>query len=116
MNESFNKWLKENGLAILADVCAENDIDFDVVTELEDHDLKELGLSLGNRKRLLKAAASLKLPTARNASQDVHPQVASVAETGTVTIEQTERRQVAVLFADLTGFTSLSSKLDPEEL
>ena len=28
----------------------------------------------------------------------------------------TERRQVAVLFADLTGYTSLSAELDPEEL
>ncbi|MGC1443740.1 MAG: adenylate/guanylate cyclase domain-containing protein, partial [Burkholderiaceae bacterium] len=30
-------------------------------------------------------------------------------------VEAAERKQVTVLFADLTGFTALSEKLDPEE-
>ena len=32
------------------------------------------------------------------------------------TIKEGERRQATILFADLSGFTSMSEKMDPEEL
>ena len=35
-----------------------NDIDLDLLRELSDDDLKELGLSLGHRRRLLRASRS----------------------------------------------------------
>lgn len=58
--------------------------------------------SLGNRKRLLAAIA------ART------PDSATATPRGETS--KGERRQVAILFADLCGFTALSQSLDPEEV
>jgi hypothetical protein len=52
-------WLKQHGLAALAAVLAENDIDLDILPDLTDQDIERLGLSLGQRRRLLKAIATL---------------------------------------------------------
>lgn len=50
-----SRWLAEQGLGHHAEVFAKNGIAGDVLRELTDADLKELGLNLGDRKRLLKA-------------------------------------------------------------
>ena len=54
-----SRWLAEQGLGHYAKVFAENGIAGDILRELTDADLKELGLNLGDRKRLLKAIAAL---------------------------------------------------------
>jgi hypothetical protein len=46
------RWLAEQGLGHHAEAFAENGIAGDVLCELTDADLKELGLNLGDRKRL----------------------------------------------------------------
>src|SRR5437879_3264355 len=51
-------WLRENHLEQYADAFEANDIDLDILADLDDHDLEQLGLSLGNRRRLLKAIAA----------------------------------------------------------
>jgi SAM domain (Sterile alpha motif) len=53
------RWLAEQGLGHHAEVFAQNGIAGDILLELTDADLKELGLNLGDRKRLLKAIAAL---------------------------------------------------------
>ena len=98
----IGRWLGGLGLEQYAQAFADNDIDAAMLRQLTDADLKELGVqSLGHRKRLLAAIAEARVdrPAARA--------VATPAD---------ERRQVAVLFADLCGFTDLSRQLDPEEL
>ena len=50
-------WLRRNGLEQCAEALEANDIDLDILAELTDRDLEQLGLSLGNRRRLLKAIA-----------------------------------------------------------
>ena len=50
-------WLRGNNLEQYADAFEANDIDLDILAELTDRDLEQLGLSLGNRRRLLKAIA-----------------------------------------------------------
>jgi hypothetical protein len=55
-----SRWLAEQGLGRHAETFAENGIAGDILRELTDADLKELGLNLGDRKRLLKALAALK--------------------------------------------------------
>ena len=54
-----SRWLAEQGLGHHAEAFAENGIADDVLPDLTDADLKELGLNLGDRKRLLKAIAAL---------------------------------------------------------
>ena len=110
---SFGNWLAEIGLQSYDTVFASNKIDFDVIRSLSDADLRELGLALGDRKRLLQAVASL---------DDRPPAdtVASAASPGPVAEDAGshggERRQLTVMFCDLVGSTALSEKLDPEEL
>src|SRR4051812_4231102 len=55
----FGTWLAEIRLGNYADVFAANKIDFDVIHQMTDADLRELGLALGDRKRLLQAIARL---------------------------------------------------------
>jgi hypothetical protein len=45
-------WLKKLGMS--AQRFAENDIDASVLPELTDQDLKDLGVSLGNRRKMLR--------------------------------------------------------------
>jgi hypothetical protein len=89
-------WLKELGLGQYASTFADNDIDFAVLGQLTDVDLKELGISsLGHRKRLLAAIAEKGLAAP---ARPVH----------TSAVSEGERRQVTILFADLCGFTAIT--------
>lgn len=69
-------WLKKLGMAEYAGRFAENDIAFDILPDLTDQDLEKLGLSLGHRRRMLKAIRELgdpalaTLQTATAASRD----------------------------------------------
>jgi hypothetical protein len=99
-------WLEALGLGQYARAFIENDIDFAVLPQLTDADLKELGVtSLGHCKRLLTAIGTIASPGA--------PVMQTAPTAGTL---PGERRQVTVLFANLCGFTALSQTLDPEEL
>src|SRR5580692_6380614 len=52
-------WLKTLGMSEYAERFAESDIDTSVLCELTDQDLKELGVSLGHRRKMLRAIAEL---------------------------------------------------------
>ena len=58
MPDSVTRWLEEIGLAEHAESFAGNDIDFDLLARLSAEDLKELGLSVGHRRRFLDAMAT----------------------------------------------------------
>ena len=53
-------WLRNLGLEHYEAVFRDNAIDADVLPELTDEHLKELGLPLGHRLKLLKAVAVLR--------------------------------------------------------
>ena len=87
-------WLAELGLAKYAEAFASNDIDLDILPELTDADLERLGVaSLGDRKRLLKAIASI----ASAEKSSVVPTTTGPSPT------DAERRQVTVMFSDLVS-------------
>jgi hypothetical protein len=52
-------WLEKLGLGQYAQRFAENDISFAVSPDLTDQDLKEIRLSLGHRRQLLREIANL---------------------------------------------------------
>jgi len=53
-------WLKKLGMSEYAECFVRNDIDFTILSELTDHDLEKIGVaSLGHRRKLLRAIASL---------------------------------------------------------
>jgi class 3 adenylate cyclase len=68
-----------------------------------DQSLKELGVSLGHRLKILAAVQEL------GGSQPATP-------TETKPQDTAERRQVTVMFSDLVGSTALSARMDPEDL
>ena len=57
------KWLESLGFHEYVEAFEHNAIEFDVLPELTDGDLKELGVSaLGHRKRLLREISALASP------------------------------------------------------
>ena len=58
----LENWLKQFGLEALAGVLAENDVDLDILPDLTEADFEKLGISLGQRRRLLQAIATLNGP------------------------------------------------------
>jgi class 3 adenylate cyclase len=102
MAGDIDQWLDGLGLSKYSTVFAENEIDLATLPHLDEADLKDLGLPVGPRKKLLAAIAQLQS-----------------TEQFQVDAEQSrrdaERRQLTVLFCDLVGSTALSQRLDPED-
>lgn len=74
------RWLEEHGLGKYEEVFAENDINLDVRADLSEDDLKELGISLDDRRRVLKAVPiRLRLVSARSCSLDLIEQCEQIA-------------------------------------
>ncbi|MGB8672587.1 MAG: adenylate/guanylate cyclase domain-containing protein, partial [Pseudolabrys sp.] len=106
-------WLEKLGLGQYAQRFAENDIDFDILSDLTDQDLEKIGVtSVGHRRKLLRAIANLK-GVEKSTSAVV---VAAVPPTTPRSADTAERRQVTVMFSDLVGSTALSARMDPEDL
>jgi class 3 adenylate cyclase len=101
-------WLKTLGMSEYAERFAESDIDTSVLRDLTDQDLKELGVSLGHRRKMLRAIAEL------SGVALTSPQPALMTEPKPQ--DTAERRQVTVMFSDLVGSTALSARMDPEDL
>ena len=100
-------WLDRLGLEIHAAAFAQNGIDAELLADLNNEDLKDLGIEkLADRKRLLHAIADLSSGSA--ATTTVRPSRAAKM-TG-------EHRQVTVLFADIASFTKLTAELGAENI
>ena len=108
-------WLAQQGLARYTEPFLAQDISPDLLPDLTDADLRELGVaSLGDRKRLLKAAAQ-SAPAAP--ALLVEPLAAPpVAAAPTGLTDEGERRHATVMFSDLSGYTALNEAFDPEEV
>lgn len=109
MARELRSWLDNLGLGKHFGTFVANDVDFDLLPELDDSDLERLGITIGHRKRLLRAIAKLKAaPQLQNAGSA--PEVAKATASGP------ERRQLTVMFVDLVGSTELAQSLDPEDM
>jgi class 3 adenylate cyclase/tetratricopeptide (TPR) repeat protein len=102
------EWLASLGMVEYTERFVENRIDLSVLRDLTDQDLKDLGVVLGDRRKMLRAIAGGR----GIASAGSGP--GSLAEPGPQDIA--ERRQLTVMFCDLVGSTALSTRLDPEDL
>jgi class 3 adenylate cyclase/tetratricopeptide (TPR) repeat protein len=133
-------WLEAHGLGKYAEAFVAQDISVDLLPDLSESDLKDLGVaSLGDRKRLLKALAAsaqvLDAAAAPTAHSDAAPNLAPGALPGasvdavlarplsaeaqrspSAAPEEGERRHASVMFSDLTGYTALNEAFDPEEV
>src|SRR4029079_5129831 len=92
----------------------ENHIEFAVLPDLTETDLEKLGVTLGHRKKLLRAIEALTTEPpahARKAPSPPQPQIVPVSRD-----RETELRQITVMFCDLVDSTPLSGKLDLEDV
>jgi class 3 adenylate cyclase/predicted ATPase len=111
MND-IEQWLADIGLDQYGPLFRAQEIDLIVLPDLRDGDLKELGIPLGHRKRLLRAISEIQ-------ARDAGARDQATTDTGTSipkTSAEAERRQITVLFCDLVGSTELSTRLDPEDM
>src|ERR1700731_1469603 len=109
--QQIAEWLERLGLSEYAQRFAENDIDFTILSDLTDQDLEKIGIaSLGHRRKLLRAIATLKNIEKGTSAMAVGSSAAPL------TLDSAERRQVTVMFSDLVDSTALSARMDPEDL
>src|SRR5262245_36163895 len=100
------EWLASIGLSEYAQRFADNAIDLSVIRDLTEQYLKDLGVLLGHRRKILRAIAEL---------DGVAPApIETAAEP--VARDKAERRHLTVMICDLVGSTALSARLDPEDM
>src|SRR5262249_41685791 len=100
------EWLASIGLSEYAQRFTDNGIDLSVIRDLTEQDLKDLGVLLGHRRKILHAIAELD-GGAPAPTQTVIEQVSR---------REAERRHLTVMICDLVGSTALSARLDPEDM
>ena len=108
-------WLEKLGMSEYAQRFAENRIDFSVLPDLTDQDLKDLGVVLGDRRKMLRAIAKL------DATPEAVTLTPKPAITLPVTTEQPvpiseqsrERHHVTVMFCELVDSTDISDETRP---
>ena len=105
-------WLRSLGLDQYETAFRENSITAELLPKLTPEDLKDLGItSVGHRRQLLEAIGALHSNEVPTGSPDPAPQAPATAVASIA-----ERRPLSVMFCDVVGFTTLSSRLDPEDL
>ena len=104
--QQIGEWLEKLGLSEYAQRFADNAIDLSVIRDLTEQDLKDLGVLLGHRRKILRAIAEL---------DGVAPAPIETA-TEPMLRDEAERRHLTVMICDLVGSTALSARLDPEDM
>lgn len=126
-NINIRSWLEELGLGKYKEVFEKNEIDGEVVPQLTEQDIRELGLPVGPRRKLLNAIQALKQDSFAYGGTEVRatsssllphhyvpPHLAERMRNAREAVEG-ERKQVTILFADIKGSTALVDQLDPEQ-
>src|ERR1700751_5911116 len=90
-------WLAGLGLCQYETTFRENAIDADVLPELTEQHLSEIGVALGHRLKILRGIREL-------------------GRDGAKPLDTADRRQLTVMFCDLVGSTALTAQLDPEDM
>jgi class 3 adenylate cyclase/tetratricopeptide (TPR) repeat protein len=93
------QFLDELGLSQYCPAFLENAVGYELLADLSDSDLRELGVeALGHRKMILRAAAEI----ASRKAEEAEPE------------NRAQRRQLTLMFADLADSTQLSDHLELE--
>ncbi len=114
MNDRVKEWLVHLGLEQYAGAFAENEVGWELLSQLDHQTLVAMGVSLaGHRLRILRAAKALDpdpsgLPSTDEESEEIRQQDSLPNSV----LNQAERRQLTVMFCDLVGSTNLSARRD----
>lgn len=107
MND-IGEWLNEIGLSEYSELFRAHDIGVDVIGDLTTDELRALGISLGNAKRIQRAAQSTLV--------NLQAGLEEGATDSATTSQAAERLQITVLFCDIVDSATISEQLDPEDL
>ena len=100
----IREWLTNLELSQYAEAFEEHEISIELLGELDQDLLKEVGITtLGHRLKILKAVKENAAPSGVEPPAQTH-----IAATE-------ERRQLTIQFCDLVGSTQISSRMDPED-
>ena len=111
------EWLGRHGLGQYIQTFAENKIEYSVLSDLTEDDLKKIGVPLGHRKKMLRAIEALTAAGPRTGTTTAVSNVTDASPTsGQRQRREAEFRQITVMFCDLVGSTQLSQQLDLEDL
>ena len=110
-------WLETLGMSEYTQRFAENRIDFSVLPDLTDQDLKDLGVVLGDRRKILRAIAKL---DATPGAVTLTPKPAITLSVTTeqpvpMSVQSRERHHFTVMFCELVDSADIPTKLDTEE-
>jgi class 3 adenylate cyclase/predicted ATPase len=103
------EWLESIELGEYVQRFEENAIDLSTLRDLTDQDLKELGVLLGHRRKILRAIAEL----------DVTTTIASTPPASKPERESSddaERCHLTVMFCNLVGSNALATRSDAEDM
>jgi hypothetical protein len=92
--EQIAEWLANLGMSEYAERFAENRIDFAVLPDLTDQDLKDIGVVLGDRRKILRAIARLDAAPEAVALEPKLAIMSSFAAVRALPVESHERRDV----------------------
>jgi class 3 adenylate cyclase/predicted ATPase len=112
----IGSWLQDLGLERYTRKFRDHEIDLDVLGDLTEADLEELGISLDHRKKLLRAIASLAKSEAADTAGPERGTERGLPASVEPSRVDAERRQLTVMFIELAGSTELSTRLDPEDM
>ena len=119
----MDEWLGKLNLEKYASVFADVEIDLLALPLLTEDDLRELGLPLGPRRKILDAASRISADTGHiPQSAAMQSPVAGTTGlhyarlTGSANEPTAERRHLTVMFVDLVNSTGLSTTLDAEDM
>jgi len=103
MPDDVERWLNDLGLGKYAELFAENDIDLSVLPHISEDDLKDLGLTLGARRKIMAAIDRLAGEERSVLDTKAEREIAGLSPA------EAERRQLTVMFCDMVGSTALSA-------
>lgn len=114
--DRFKAWLERHSLGKHHDLFVEHSIDLEIISELDEADLAELGLTLGDRKRVMRALRSFNETTTKLPGLSEYHDPFLIASAPDPELPgATERLHVTMVIADLVESTALSNELDLEE-
>ncbi len=110
MSRKVTVWLQELGLGQYATAFEENELELDQLIDLNDEDMKDLGVTvMGHRKKLFRAIKALPAISAPAIEQSDATALSQQPASPPVT--ESERRQLTVMFCDLARSRSQNSTI-----
>jgi class 3 adenylate cyclase len=114
----LREWLVSLQLENYCEKLVEQHVDLDVLSDLTEADLADLGVPLGDRKRMMRGIQALRQREApappRKAASPEPSEIAYARSVQPLLYPKEELRQLTLLFADLVGSTQLANNLDLE--